>query len=69
MDKKTEQKLANLLREQLSRQHTMGVMQGSRAMCAVIREMTDKPGKTDAERLEMIRVFCDHALNEKEDAE
>lgn len=47
----------------LQKQRTIGIGQGSYAMCKVILDMANKEGQTAEDKIEAIKVFCGKCIN------
>lgn len=58
MSIKNQQTIRKLIKDELSKQHTIGVAQGAWAMCQVILDMTADETKTNEQKLKKIADFC-----------
>lgn len=59
ISKKKEQKLEQLIKDQLNKARSDGLLIGNRTVCAVILDRAKRENKTDAEKLADIISFCE----------
>lgn len=65
MAKHNDNMFRKVVTEGLRKQHTIGLSQGSYAMCKVILDMANQEDKTDTEKIEAIRTFCGKCVDPK----
>ena len=66
MRKQDEIKIQEMLTETLRDTHRNGLLQGSKAMCAVIYEKAIDSSRTYEDRIADIITFCEISLGDKE---
>ena len=63
MDKIQEDKLDEVIKEQMQKVRNSAMLAGCKAMCGVILEKANNKKKTDKERLDEIVAFCKRTIN------
>lgn len=66
MDIKTENKLKEEFEKIIKKQHTLGLIEGCKAMCRVILDKATNADNTPEERISEIIRFCEVSLSKND---